>query len=257
MALDRRPIAVLAAMPSELRPLIKSAGLKRHRINNLTAFAGRVSDHEITAITTGIGTERARHQTERLFKETTPRHVLVIGIAGGVSQELDIGDLVVPEIVRNDNTGEEFRPHPLGDFTPRGTLLTTDNLYVDPEEVARLRRKGVIALDMETAAMAEVCERHHTPWSVFRALSDRADAGLVDDRIASLTNPDGSPNGPAVARLLLTRPWLVPRLARVAADANKAYATSVRTATELLRTARFGDEDNTDNADTADAPEAP
>jgi nucleoside phosphorylase len=36
---------------------------------------------------------------------------------------------------------------------------------------------------METAAVAEVCEERGVPWSVVRAISDRASDGSVDAEV--------------------------------------------------------------------------
>ena len=49
--------------------------------------------------------------------------------------------------------------------------------------------QGVVAVDMETAAVAAVCEAAACPWSVFRGISDYAGEGLVDDAIFAMTRP--------------------------------------------------------------------
>jgi len=46
---------------------------------------------------------------------------------------------------------------------------------------------------METSAIAAVCEGRHCPWSVFRAISDRADDGSSDTAVFGLAGPDGRP----------------------------------------------------------------
>ena len=43
-----------------------------------------------------------------------------------------------------------------------------------------LLKSGATAVDMETAAVAAVCERKGTPYAVFRAISDYATDGSVD-----------------------------------------------------------------------------
>jgi len=79
---------------------------------------------------------------------------------------------------------------------------------------------GVTALDMETAAVAAVCEARLVPWSVFRVISDMA--GDTDDSVLAMANPDGSANVPAVVRYLLPRPWRIFKLARLGRDAQAA-----------------------------------
>jgi len=113
-------------------------------------------------------------------------------------------------------------------------LWTTDELLLDPARHADLRAHGVVALDMETAAVAKVCEGRGVPWSVVRAISDRAGDGSVDAEILGLTHPDGRPNLSAVARYLLRHPGAVPRLVRLASGAKAATERAAETAINAL-----------------------
>jgi adenosylhomocysteine nucleosidase len=130
--------------------------------------------------------------------------------------------VVVPEVVVDGVSGEEHRPDPLGERAPAGILSTSDELIVDPAAVAAMVERGVVALDMETSAVAAVCERHGCRWSVFRAISDRASDGLVDAEIAALAGADGSANLPAVLRMLARHPSRVRDLARLGRDMRTA-----------------------------------
>ena len=109
-------------------------------------------------------------------------------------------------------------------------------LLVDPNEAARLERQGVIAIDMETAAIAAVCERRRCPWSVFRAISDRADDGSTDAGVLGLAGPDGSPKLAALGRFVLIRPWRVPQLARLARGTKLATSVAASAAVSALET---------------------
>ena len=112
----------------------------------------------------------------------------------------------------------------------RGKLWTSDELLLDPAQHADLRADGVVALDMETAAVAKVCDDRGVPWSVVRAISDRAGDGTVDAEIVGLSHPDGTPNFSAVARYLFRHPGALPRLARLANGAKLAAARAAETA---------------------------
>ena len=48
-------------------------------------------------------------------------HVVVIGIAGGLGPQVQVGDLLIPEVVINYDTGIETHPTPLGDHTAKGS----------------------------------------------------------------------------------------------------------------------------------------
>lgn len=226
-------IAVLAPMRPELRPLVRSLALRRSRRGD-TLLSGSIGRVEILATTTGIGPRRAARTTERLLDAHAVDHVVVVGIAGGIGPSVALGDLVVPELVLDLDSGAQYRPTPLGDAAPRGTLVTSEGLQSDLDAIARLERQGAVAIDMETAAIAAVCERRGCPWSVFRAISDRADDGSTDAAVFGLAGPDGAGDLPAVARFVLTHPWRVPQLARLARGMRVAAQRAATAAARAL-----------------------
>jgi adenosylhomocysteine nucleosidase len=205
-------IAFVCAMPMELRPLRRRLRLQKTGLG----YAGRLGDHEVIAIVTGIGTARARTATVRLLDAVDVDWVIVVGITGAIDNEIPIGSLVLPELVVNGADGSEHRPKPLRLGRAHGKMWTTDELLLDPTIHADLRARGVVSLDMETAAVAEVCDERGVPWSVVRAISDRASDGSVDDEIVGLSQPDGGTNLSAVARYLVRHPGAAPRLVRLA-----------------------------------------
>jgi adenosylhomocysteine nucleosidase len=101
-------------------------------------------------------------------------------------------------------------------------MWTSDDLITHPEALAGLRERGVVSLDMETAAVAAVCQRHGVPWSVVRAISDRATDGSVDEEVFRLSNQDGTPNPKAVAAYFAKNPGKIPAMARMAKGARLA-----------------------------------
>jgi adenosylhomocysteine nucleosidase len=207
-------IAILAPMRSELRPLVAPLGLGlRERESALVwGTAGRV---EVVAALTGIGMDAGAQAAARILEATSPDHLVVVGIAGGIGDSIAIGDLVVPELVVNLDTGETLRPAPLGNLPPRGTLASSNALLETPQEAGQLEAQGVIAIDMESAAIGAVCDLRGRPWSVFRGISDRADDGTTDAAILGLVDPNGHPDLAALARFVLTQPHRIPQLMRL------------------------------------------
>jgi len=222
-------------MPAELRPLLRLLSLRREPSPDPVLHRGTSGQIEIVATSTGIGVRRAARVTEQLLDSVPVDHLMVVGIAGGIGASVEIGTLVVPELVIDLASGAEHRPALLGDFVQRGTLVTSDGLVVDPETFARLDRRGVVAIDMETAAIAEVCARRGCPFSAFRAISDHADDGSIDAAVFGLTRADGSPDLPAVARFLVTRPWRIPQLARLARGLSRATKVAAAAAVQSLQ----------------------
>jgi len=215
-------IAFICAMPMELRPLVKKLSLHKTRIGGVTVHSGTLRGREVVAIVTGMGTKLATEGTRRMLEAVSVDRVVVVGITGAVENDTPIGTLVLPEVVVNSATGSEHRPTALGDGTSHGKMWTTDELLTDADLIAGLRARGVVSLDMETAAIAEVCETRGIPWSVFRVISDRATDGSIDEEVFHLSNQDGTPNGRAVARYFVRHPGRIPRMIRLARGAKLA-----------------------------------
>lgn len=217
-------------MPIELAPLVDTVPLTETQVGGVTMWEGRVDGHDVVAIVTGMGTALATAGTRRLLDAVQVRWVLVVGITGALENETPIGTLVVPEVVVNSETGREFRPALLVDATPAGKMWTTNGLTTQSSDLAALRARGVVSLDMETAAIAELCEARDIPWSVFRVISDRASDGTVDDEVFHLSNQDGTPNPDAIERYIAEHPERVPLLVKMADDAKVATRTAVQAA---------------------------
>jgi adenosylhomocysteine nucleosidase len=209
-----------------------AAGGDAHR------HTGRAGETEVVATLAGLGTRPAAAVVARVLESERVDHVMVVGIAGGVGSAVQVGDVVVPEVVVDKPTGREFRPAPLAGVAGRGRIVTSDDFHVEPDELAAMEADGVIALDMETAAVAAVCEDAGCPWSVVRAISDMADDHPIGTAALDMAKADGSPNLPAVLRFVVRNPHKVRHLAKLGRDsqyaANVAARTAAREAAQLL-----------------------
>jgi len=219
-------------MPSEHAPLVRRLALTRLDDDPTRRHRGSAAGIALVVDRTGIGTRGARLVTARLLDEEQVDHVMVVGIAGGIGATR-VGDLVIPERVVDQATGRSYRATRLAGPEPRGVIATSDEIVVDPAQVAALLADGVVALDMETAAVAEVCEARGVPWSAVRAISDLA-TDHVDDTVLRLTNPDGSPKVGAALRYVAGHPGQIPRLARLARGATTAARTAADAAARTL-----------------------
>jgi len=215
-------------MQPELRPLAKAVPLERRHVGDRVVHAGRVGDDEIVATITTMGTEAATATAEFVVRELDVDHVALIGIAGGLGADVQIGDLLVPEVVVDYDTGQETHPTPLVGAVAKGRLMTSGELILDYDILRRLAAEGAAAIDMETSAVGAVCEREGVPWSVFRGISDHIRDGLIDNSVSSLAKPDGSANVGAVLKFLVRRPWRIPRLAKLGKDMNTAATVAAK-----------------------------
>lgn len=232
-------VAVLAPMPSELRPVVAELGLRRGGGRDGTPLEGAVGDVQVVVAMTGIGPDLATEATERLLAAHRVDHLLVSGIAGGLDGVSDVGDLVVPAEAIDSADGTRFAAAPVAGVALAGAVRTggVDSYRLAPEELVQLASEGVVGLDMETAAVARVCRQHGVPWTAFRGISDMAGDESVGEEVMTLVRPDGSPDVPAAARFFLRNPRRLPRMIRLGRDAGvaaKLAARATRAAVEAL-----------------------
>jgi nucleoside phosphorylase len=223
-------IGLLAPMPSEFAPLVKAFALQRGE----AGYRGTAGSIELVAGKTGIGTKLAAEATERMLDAHDVAHVLVVGIAGGMGPSR-VGDVVYPEVVVDKATGAEYVPSPLSDVPARGRLVTHDDFDMSDDERDALVADGFIAVDMETAAVAGVCERRGVAWSAVRSISDLV--GVTPGDVIGLANADGTPNVGASIRYLVTKPWRIPRLVRLGLDSTRAATGAAQAAARVVSAA--------------------
>lgn len=214
---------VLAPMRSELRPLVRSIDGRSVRLGRSWVHRGRAGTTSVTVALIGVGPDPARRATRLLLESEPFDHVMVSGIAGGIGPGVAVGDLVIPAEVEDLTTGRRFGASGAGGQRPSGVVGTTAaELILDETRLSELTARGIVALDMESAAVAETCEKSGVPWSVFRVVSDRPEDGLLDHNVFELLESDGSVNVPRALRYLAARPSRARPLARLARDSNRA-----------------------------------
>jgi len=225
-------------MPLELDAMSRATRLRRPdesraRTGVGSARRGRVGSFDVVALATGMGTDRARRTTERLLSGVEVDRVVVVGIAGGVDASVAIGTVVDPEVVIDAASGERFVPDSTVGACPAGALWTTD-VMTGPDELPGLRAAGVVALDMETAAIAAVCRERGVPWSVVRAISDDP-SDEVDDEVFAMSNADGTPNPRRVVSYVVRHPHRIGRLARLGRHAQLAARNAATAAVDHVQ----------------------
>lgn len=226
-----RSIAFVCAMPMELEPVTRELGLVEVEMDGHSYWTGSLGPLDVVGVVTGMGTRLAAEGVERLLDAFDVGHLLVVGIAGAGMGDAPIGALVMPEVVVHGPSGREHRPIRLGAHDHVGHLWTSDELIDDIDELSALHaERGVVALDMETAAIARVCETRSVAWSVFRAISDRSSDGLVSAAVFELSHPDNTPNHEAIAAYFETHPDAAEKLQQMAVDSTLAAETAAAAA---------------------------
>jgi adenosylhomocysteine nucleosidase len=230
-----RHVVVLAPMPLEMTAIVNAFGLRPTGDAEGAPWTGRVGHSHVTARHIGMGPPLSRVATTRLFDETDPDfapvdHVMIAGICGGLDPDVAVGTLINPEFIIENSTGVSYRHRPPGDAPVAGALMTMENATVDHDLSRRFFEEGCLAVDMESSAVAEVCEARGCPWSVYRCIGDRYFDGLLDERIVAATNPDGSGDTDRITQLIAAEPELAVKLRQLARDTTMAAGRAAEAA---------------------------
>lgn len=210
-------------MPLEMNAIVTAFGLSPKSDADNAPWTGYVGDSHVTAIHIGMGPPLTRTAITRLFEGSAPDHlpvdhVMIAGICGGLDPDLEVGTLINPEVIIEYSSGAAYRHTPPGNAPQGGKLITTEGVTQDTGLSQRLFADGCLGVDMESSAVAEVCEAHGCPWSVYRCIGDRWFDELLDPRFVALTNPDGSGNTAEIGRLIAAEPELGVKLERLARE---------------------------------------
>jgi adenosylhomocysteine nucleosidase len=198
-------VAIIGAMDEEVS-LIKGwlSDLSCETIAGCDFYFGKLDGREIVLLKSGIGKVNAAVSTALLLSRFTPDKVINTGSAGGFDAELNVGDVVISDaVIHHDvdvtafgyvmgqvpNMPAEYNAnHDLisaakdaiseipGITAKVGLIGTGDSFMNDPERVQAVRETfpSLMAVEMEAAAVAQVCYKFGTPFVIVRALSDIA-----------------------------------------------------------------------------------
>ena len=165
-ATGRRHIAVLAPLPLELDAVVAAFGLEASADGD--TWRGRCGEARVTAVRTGMGPDVAAEVTVRLLDGPPPpdgpiTHVAMVGICGGLDPDVAVGTVLHPVHVVDHGTGASYRHRAIPGTSRFGTLVTTAEVHFDEDLSRRLLADGAVGVDMESAAVAGVCEDRGCP----------------------------------------------------------------------------------------------
>ena len=199
-------IAIIAAMQKELDlllPLIENHSAVS--ANDYTFHTGTIQGREIVAVKSGIGKVNAAVATLTLIDTFHPSLVINTGVAGGTGAAR-ILDVVIPSRIAYHDVwcgpGTEWGeaagcpatfdcPLPealVAELGAKNGLLASGDIFVSRrEEVDHILAlyPDAMAVDMESAAIAQVCHIKNVPFVCIRVISDTPGG---DDNIAQYEN---------------------------------------------------------------------
>ena len=198
-------IGIIGAMQQEvaiLKELIEVQ--KTLKIMHVEFTIGTLHGKEVVLLESGIGKVNVAIATTLLLEKFSINYVINTGSAGGIKSDAEVGDVVISESVAYhdvDVTG--FGRYAWGQVPGmpavfesdkkliskvedvletadvrhfKGQIVTGDAFVNRPDQLAKIKENfsDAVALEMEAAAVAQVCHIANVPFVVVRALSDIA-----------------------------------------------------------------------------------
>ena len=194
----------MGAMPEEVEPIVaKLDNLKETVYAANTYYEGFYKGQEVVVAYSKIGKVFATLTATILIEKFACEKLLFSGVAGAISDDLQIGDLIIANGLCQHDLDITAFGHPFG-YVPEGEvcIATDESLREIAKKVAEEKgltlKEGIIAtgdqfvanperkewigttfnadaLEMEGASVAVVCTALNVPFFILRAISDSAD----------------------------------------------------------------------------------
>ncbi len=201
---------IIGALAEELEALQSDLIVaESHTEGGYHLHQGTLSGKPVLLARSGVGKVNAAILTLLMIQQGA-RRIIFTGVAGGVDPALRIGDLVVSrDAVQHDvdatafgyalgqvpGSPEVWEADPAlrllalgaasaleGVTVLEGRVASGDQFVASSEKVVWLREAfGAACVEMEGAALAQVCAKWGVPFVIIRSISDTADAGAVSD----------------------------------------------------------------------------
>lgn len=160
-----KPVAVIAAMPIELAPLI--GNIQPRSVDGVDLFE---LPQAVVAVG-GIGEKFARHAAEVASDQSQPRILISAGMVGAISPRLKVGDAARIREVVDVATGTRYATSGGGDWV----LVTSPDVSDVAEKHELFEKFAADVVDMEAAAVAEVANERGLEFASIKAVSDDAE----------------------------------------------------------------------------------
>lgn len=198
-------IAVIGAMEEEVQLLREALqNVQTEKIAGTEYTTGTHEGQDVVLMKSGIGKVSAAMSTAILLDRFKPTVVINTGSAGGYDPTLKVGAIVISDEVRHHDVDARVFGYEIGQVPQMpagfksdskliqvakdaveavgeheygvGLICSGDVFMSDPERVELVRGQfpTMKAVEMEAAAVAQVCYQFGTPFVVIRALSDIA-----------------------------------------------------------------------------------
>ncbi|SFV70362.1 Menaquinone via 6-amino-6-deoxyfutalosine step 2 [hydrothermal vent metagenome] len=197
-------IAIMGAMPEEIAPILEHLeDVKEVSYAKNRYYEAKYKGIDLVVAYSKIGKVFSTLTATTLLEHFECDRLLFSGVAGAISPDLKIGDLVIATKLAQHDLDITAFGHPHG-FVPEGSVfIESDKKMLEMAKEVALEmkkevREGIIAtgcqfiadadkknwigktfgadaLEMEGASVAVVCDALKVPFFILRAISDAAD----------------------------------------------------------------------------------
>lgn len=204
-------IGIIGAMEKEVA-ILKDKLIELEEINiaHVIFYKGKLQGKEVVLTQSGIGKVNVAISTTLLIEKFKPELVINTGSAGALDTSLNVGDIVVSDMVSYHDADARAFGYQLGQIPQMPAQFTADKQLYDKAIIAineqnlvaktglivsgdsfigtseqRLQIKTnfpqAMAAEMEATAIAQTCYQFNLPFIITRAISDLADgdAGIT------------------------------------------------------------------------------
>ena len=223
--IDKGKYGVIAAMNMEAEHIVaamhdahtETVGGIRFTVGRvfMENEGGEIGSAKLIVAVCGIGKVFAAMCAQTMIVKYAPKCVINTGVAGTLSPEIGIGDVVIASDVVQHDMDTSPIGDPVGWISGLDTVkmhssdrLSKSELKIAAEQVlagtdakimsgvvatgdqfiADAAKKkwisetfGAVACEMEGGAVGQVCEANNVPFAVIRSISDGADGAAVED----------------------------------------------------------------------------
>jgi adenosylhomocysteine nucleosidase len=220
-------VAIIAAMPGELKPLVR--GWPHSARNGVQFWAQRNEEEEWIAACAGAGLDAATRAFAAIEDGGPVDLMFSVGWAGALTPECKPGEAYNVAGAIDVRTGERF----LCDAGAGEFWLATSPKVADEAEKRRLASTYKATLvDMEAVAIARLAAMRGIPFYCVKGVSDGFDEKLPD--LNRFLAPDGRFQTVRFVLYALIRPWYWPALVQMGENSKKASQSIAESLLKLL-----------------------
>jgi 5'-methylthioadenosine/S-adenosylhomocysteine nucleosidase len=199
------PTILLTAMQEELQAILDhSSRLGSESWAGWTLHHLECAGTPCVAVRSGVGKVLASMVTQHLIDRFSPARLILSGVAGALNPDYEPGDIILArDLIQHDldasalgflrgqipwsedrifNSCPELLRLAQNISTPHriftGRILTGDQFFTHAQLLSHAYIRDDLAgdaIEMEGAAVAQVCSRNQIPFLVVRTISDKAD----------------------------------------------------------------------------------